>query len=355
MTSAGGLQRVAANLVRDLASYYETVLLSVEPLRDAVFQEPAITFRSLDLKRPYPPPRLTWPLELTAIGRRLRHWVSANGTDTVVAMWYDMASVAALAVPRSVRTIGCEHIAFAEAGTRMQRVRRFAYRMLDCAVSLTKEDLPHLAQICRRSVAIPNYVPTAQQALFEERERILLTVGHLLPRKGVDRLLRGLQPALLRNPSWKLVCIGGGEQGHVDSGFAIYLSHLIVLLGLQGQVEFHPSTSRIQDWYRRASIYVMGSRQEGLPMVLLEAKAHGLPSIAFDCPTGPKEIIRDGIDGFLIPDDSETYGEAAMQLIVDHELRRRMGDAALQDASDRFSASAVLPQWIRLIEDLHRA
>ena len=128
---------------------------------------------------------------------------------------------------------------------------------------------------------------------------------------------------------------------------------LLKLLQLEGRVEFHPATSRIDDWYRRASIYVMGSRREGLPMVLIEAKAHGLPVIAFDCPTGPKEIVREGVDGFLIGRDSEAFGQAASSLMTDTALHQRMSEAALTDCRQRFSADAVLAQWCDLIEALH--
>jgi amylovoran biosynthesis glycosyltransferase AmsD len=88
-------------------------------------------------------------------------------------------------------------------------------------------------------------------------------------------------------------------------------------------------------------------------MVLIEAKAHGLPAIAFDCPTGPKEIIRPGIDGYLIADDSEAFADAAMALMTNDDLRRRMGEAAQEDHRARFSVDSIIEQWRDLIEGLH--
>lgn len=354
MHAAGGIQRVAANLVRDLGRHYDATLLSVEPLDNAVFHEPGLDFQSLNLRRPRVS-RVRRLLDFAQGGRELRRWVAKHDVDTVLAIWYDWASVAALALPARVKTIGCEHIAFGEATPKMRLLRRITYPRLDAVVSLTNEDLPRLAALSRSAHVIPNYLGAVQPGPFEGRDKILLTIGHLNARKGLDRLLWALKQPLLQHPDWTLVVVGGGEKGHVDWGYMDYVAVLLKVLRLEGRVEFHAATTRIDPWYRRAALYVMGSRQEGLPMVLIEAKAHGLPVVAFDCPTGPKEIIRHGVDGFLIPPDSQAFGDAAAALMADPELRRRMGDAAVQDCRQRFSAEGILPRWRALIDGLHQS
>ena len=242
---------------------------------------------SLDLPR-NPLSRSALFRELLTGGRKLRRFVKERQIDTVLSIWFDWSSVAAFALPRSVKTIGCEHISYWQATRKWRWIWAVSYRHLDAVVSLTEEDRPLFAKISRSTSVIPNYVDAVQPAAAEGREKILLSIGHLDPRKGFDRLFWGLKQALLDHPGWKLVIIGGGEKGHTDWGYLNYLSTLIQLLGLEGRVEFHPATDRIDEWYRRAAIYVLGSRREGLPMVLIEAKAHGLPVVSFDCPTGPK-------------------------------------------------------------------
>lgn len=352
MRAAGGIQRVAANLVRDLGPYYDMVLLSVEPFDAPAFHEPGLEFLSLEHRRGAGTRIGRW-LEFLRVGLKLRRFVKINRIDTVLAIWYDWASVAALVLPRHVRRVGCEHISFFEATPNMQRVRALTYRYLDAVVVLTKEDLPLLRPISRSVYLIPNYTQPVTPRPMAEREKMLLTIGHLDSRKGIDRLLWGLKQPLLDNPDWKLVVVGGGEKGHVDWGYMDYISVLLQTLQLTGRVEFHPATKRIDEWYRRASVYVMGSRREGLPMVLIEAKAYGLPIVSFDCPTGPKEIVRSGIDGFLIENDSEEFAEASARLITDAELRHRMGEAALDDYRQRFSPEAIIAKWCELIEELH--
>jgi glycosyltransferase involved in cell wall biosynthesis len=353
MNRAGGIQRVAANLVRDLRPHYDTTLLSVEPLTHPVFYEPGLNFRSLNLpsRAQSHSARLR---EFARGGWALRRFATQNRIDTVLALWYDWASVAALALPKSIKKVGCEHINFFEATPKMRRLRARTYWRLDAVVSLTEHDLPHLSSISRSVHVIPNYSPATEPSSFEERQKLLLTIGHLDTRKGIDRLLWGLKKPLLDNPDWKLIVVGGGEKGHVDWGYSHYVSTLLQILQLGGRVEFHPATKRIDEWYRRASVYILGSRQEGLPMVLIEAKANGLPIVSFDCPTGPREIVRSGLDGFLIGEDSEAFAEAVSTLITNPDLRRKMGEAARNDHEQRFSGEAIIAKWYDLIETLHQ-
>ncbi len=352
MNSAGGIQRMAAQLVRDLQPACRTTLLSVEPLVHPVFRFPGLHFRSLDYHR-VPRSGLLLLKDFVTVGRRLRAFVRAEQIDTVLAIWYDWASVAAFACPRHVRAIGWEHMAYSQANAVWRRIRAWSYPRLDAVVGLTMEDLPRLQRISRYACVIPNYAEEAAPREMVERKPILLTVSHLQHRKGIDRLLWAVKGPLRKHPDWKLVIVGGGETGRSDPEHVKYLAALTQLLGLERNVEFHAATERIGDWYDRASVYVMGSRQEGLPMVLIEAKARRLPIVSFDCPTGPKEIVRAGVDGFLIRNDTMEFALAVETLIENPELRRRMGEAGFEDFRMRFSRAQVMPRWHSLIECVH--
>ncbi|NTU63932.1 MAG: glycosyltransferase family 4 protein [Chloroflexi bacterium] len=353
MNSSGGIQRVAVNLVRELGERYDTRLLSVEPLRKPVFYDPDLHLASLGFARRGGANRLRYVAELSLVALKLRHYVIEQRIDIVLAIWYDFACIAALALPRSVVKIGCEHIAYEEAPRFWRNMRRLSYPRLDAVVGLTEADLPKLSQLSRNALVIPNAVPMPAPAASDPREKILLCVGHLISRKGLDRLLWALQKPLHDHPDWQLAFVGGGEKGHTDWGYLDYLATLLKLLRLEGRVVLYPATKYIEEWYRRASVYVMGSRQEGLPLVLIEAKSFGLPIVSFDCPTGPREIVHHNVDGFLIQDDDQAFGEAVSALMTDKPLWNRMSMAALEDVKARFSVEAISQRWFELIDPLY--
>lgn len=101
-----------------------------------------------------------------------------------------------------------------------------------------------------------------------------------------------------------------------------------------------------------AGIYVLPSRFEGFGLVLTEAATSGLPSVAFNCPYGPSEIINDGENGILVePENTEKLATALLTLMDDEELRYQMGRNA-HDSARRFSTDIIIPQWVDLIENL---
>ena len=104
--------------------------------------------------------------------------------------------------------------------------------------------------------------------------------------------------------------------------------------------------------YADSSIYVMTSHFEGLPMVLLEAQATGLPIVSYACPSGPRDIVTDGKDGYLItPYDQDAFKERLIQLMENASLRQAMGQEAVQSA-ERFTTEAVMRQWETLFQSL---
>jgi amylovoran biosynthesis glycosyltransferase AmsD len=355
MHQAGGIQRVAVNLARDLKPTYETLVLSAEPLNRPVFYDAELNFQSLNTPV-HSMSRIGRFRELVNAGLKLRHFVKTHQVDTVLAIWYHLATVAAFALPKSVKTVGCEHISYFVADPRWQRIRHLSYPKLDAVVGLTQEDMPFLSRVSKSVHLIPNYVYQVDSPPpIHTREKILLTVGHLTWRKGIDRLLWALKEPLQTHPDWKLVIVGGGEQAQVDAELMNYVATLIDLFGLRGRVEFQSATEQVLDWYSRASIFVLGSREEGLPMVLLEAKSCGLPVVGFNCPTGPKEIIRHGVDGFLIENDTNAFANAANALMNDPDLLNRMSLAAIEDTRSRFSVDTMTAKWTHLIESLHES
>ena len=94
----------------------------------------------------------------------------------------------------------------------------------------------------------------------------------------------------------------------------------------------------------QASVYALSSRFEGFPLVLVEAMSKGMACVAFDCPTGPADIIDDHRNGLLVPaKDVEGLTAALMEMVEDEELRRRCGDAAIETARE-YTMAAIGPE-----------
>jgi glycosyltransferase involved in cell wall biosynthesis len=130
------------------------------------------------------------------------------------------------------------------------------------------------------------------------------------------------------------------------------LEKLIQKLGITESVEICPPTKDVVSEYKKASIFALSSRHEGLPLVLIEAMAMGLPAVSFDCETGPRDIIIDGETGTLVPPlDVNRMAEALVELMNNGTLRKKFSENAII-ASEKFDIRAVVDQWESLFKKL---
>jgi glycosyltransferase involved in cell wall biosynthesis len=173
--------------------------------------------------------------------------------------------------------------------------------------------------------------------------KTVLAVGRLAYQKGFDRLLEAWGKIAARAQGWTLVFAGDGELREE-------LEAQTARLGIEDRVRFAGNVKDMVSCYADASVVALTSHYEGLPMVLLESQAFGIPAVSFDCPCGPSEVIRDGENGFLVPEgDVDAFAEALLRVIKNDEDRARMGKNALRDAR-RWDIETIMPQWIRLFE-----
>jgi glycosyltransferase involved in cell wall biosynthesis len=215
---------------------------------------------------------------------------------------------------------------------------------LDAVVLLTESDAGHY-KFHKNAAVIPNSLSFAPQKQSSLKNKVILAVGRLTYQKGFERLVESIALIKEKSIGWQVRIIGDGADKEA-------LQKRIKECGLEDTVVILPPTDKIEDEYRNASIYVMSSRFEGLPMALIEAKSCGLPIVSFDCPEGPSEIVRDGIDGFLVERDNvELLSAAILKLAESEDLRKRFGCEAVKDI-DRFKPERVGVLWDKLLSGL---
>lgn len=184
--------------------------------------------------------------------------------------------------------------------------------------------------------AEPKILP---ETIVRSDRHILLAVGRLVELKQFDLLIAVFVKLAGCFPDWDLAILGEGED-------RASLEAQVAVVGMTGRVHLPGRVGNIGDWYKRADLYAMSSRFEGFPNSLLEALAHGLPVVSLDCATGPSDLIREGVNGYLVSPEAGADGLVARlaQLMADSSLRADMSVRAF-DVRDTFSFERVGVAW----------
>lgn len=258
-------------------------------------------------------------------------------------------AVARLVSPSVVR-VAQDHMNIGQYGDELRAAFQDSYPRLDALVTLTESD----ARIYRdllgdstRVLAVPNAVPHAddRRAALDPEGTVAVAAGRLSRQKGFDLLIRAWNGVAQAHPDWTLNIFGSGPgrkslQRQIDDA------------GLGRQVRLRGFTTSLPAELEAASLYVLSSRFEGFPMVLLEAMGCGLPVVAFDCPTGPSELIEHGTNGILAkPRSVKALTEAINHAIEDVDLRRSMAKAAYE-TSLSYTPTSIAERWEQLFEQL---
>ncbi|XAW89660.1 glycosyltransferase family 4 protein [Vibrio sp. CDRSL-10 TSBA] len=342
ITMPGGLSRVTLNLINEfggLQADLEVKAVSAAAKFSQVMHDKIDYLDMPPLHGLNPLQKVQWYWQLKC---RVEAYIDAQDCDVVIAVGTAMTLFASFCRFKQAALWGAEHLAHNHYGVLRKAVKRWRYPKLHHLICLTQSDKERYYDKYLPSVAvIPNYTNFADVTVNAESRQAknILFVGRYNQMKGVDYLLQVIQQVHPRCPDWHFNLFGEGEQ-------KAWLTAELAKLGLSEVVTIHDPTSDISAEYRKAQFYILTSRNEGFPMVLLEAQAHGLPIVSFDCETGPAEIISHEQDGFLIPAfDVAAFADKVAQLASDEALRERMSQSALSNRR-RFSKEAIIQLWL---------
>jgi glycosyltransferase involved in cell wall biosynthesis len=215
------------------------------------------------------------------------------------------------------------------------------FKKYDKLVLLTKEDQKS-GNYGRNTIVIENMLDFYPDKSSDCMGNNVISVGSMYDdRKGFHKQIEIWGEIKEEFPEWKLNIFGDGNR--LD-----FLKKMVNDKGLEKKVILHGRSSAIPKKLTESSIFIMTSEAEGLPMVLIEAMSAGLPCVAYDCPTGPDEIINNNEDGYVVKlNDQKQFVEKLKILMGNDGLRVEMGSKARIN-SQKFLPENIMPLWDKL-------
>lgn len=352
MTIMDGVVRVLDLLSREFVLEYEVHMISIcgkKSQMQTTFS-PKCYFKILK--------EGNLPLKNTIMSGaiELRKYLKKKNIDIVFSVGGSSLPVSILATRgMKIKTVFCEHINFTAASQDRidSLIRRLLVPFANRIVTLTEQDRDvYLKSFGKRQenevVSIHNWVDEkllTENVSPNKHSQKIITVGRICEQKGYKELLDIADMIFKHYSTWRWDIYGNGPQFEE-------IKKEIVERKLENHVVMMGNCKDIYNQYSEYAFYAMTSQYEGLPMVLLEAKAKGLPLVSYDCMTGPREIVRDEIDGFLIPvGNKEEFARKAMKLMEDETLRQKFSMEARNNLS-KFKKEKIIEQWRKLIVGL---
>lgn len=363
--NSGGMERVLANKANYLASHgHDVTIVTTDQRGQKPFfpLDKRIDCHDLGINyeenngKSFFNKLLHYPIKQWRHKRRLEKLLRKLSADIVVSMFCNDVSFLPKIQDGSKKVLEVHFSRF----KRLQYGRKGLWKLadewrnskdsqmaarFDRFVVLTEEDRTYWGEMPNIQV-IPNArtYTFGQQAELENN--VVMAAGRYDYQKGFERLIEAWKIVCNKVEGWKLHIIGDGQMRQE-------LMEQVQNYGLEGKVILKKLPSdKMKEAYQNASIFALSSRYEGLPMVLLEAQAAGLPTVSFACKCGPRDIIEDGVNGFLVEEgDIEGFAYRLLRLMEDKELRKNMGLSAYRN-SERYAENTIMAQWLDLFHKL---
>ena len=348
MQPSGGIERVVATLAKNLAEDYRiTILVKDEPisfysLPEKIHIETLECPLHLNMRNRLSRINTLWKHLWQIKGKLRTRFQQLNADYIYVTTPYACLETWFAGIPKR-QVILSEH----GSRTNYNKVYRFLkcilYKKYPVQIVPTLHDYTWYKRHGYPAVHIPHFRSNLPYEKNTLSSKLILNIGRLTDDKNQLALLRIWEKVhkMLIDKSWKLRIVGEGENFHL-------LHQYIVEHDLNTIVEIVKPSLCVERHYQEASIYVSTSRSEGFPMVLVEAISFGLPTMAYDCPTGPAEILQNG-SGILVKlHDEETFAKQLHVLIETPSLQHELSDCAFKCAQN-WADAHILSTWKQIL------
>ena len=349
LDSFGGIERVTANITKELLKYAEVYIVSIikDDTEEILDWYPSkAKFIKLDTQ---------YSIHKYYFSNRKKicDVINEYGFDVVI-LQHVSAGFYGKDIKRytGAKVIACDHgSAFAQTEKRLKK------RIILCRVANGCDEFVVLTEKCKKEYiykyhitsekihVIPNWINSKYdyKGEYNVNSRKIVSAGRLSEEKRFDLLIESFGIVHEKHPDWILDIYGDGEEKN-------NLVNLIKSKNLENNVILKGKSDNMMSIYPNYSFYVLTSKSEGLPMVLLEAKQNKLPIVSFDINAGPSDVITDGINGLLVKNgDKLELAKSICRMIDDPKLRGFMSQKTQTDIY-KFSKGKVLKQWLDLLE-----
>lgn len=350
MAGSGGIERVISNLMFAWKKYYNLILLTKDDSKNSFYKIP------YDVKRL----SIEEPLNLDMKDRKQRikevfsnTWRSHKKLKKVLAnikfdYIYTATPLNSLEVylankAYKEKLVISEHASAYAVNGIYQRIKKYVYPKAYCISVPNRMDVDVYKSWGCRAVYIPHLIPKVENIRPNTLDtKIMLNIGRLTSDKRQAELIRCWSEIPDRN-GWRLWIVGDGEE---KENLQKEISDLKL-----SDVKLIPATKEIDKIYKQASAFVFTSRMEGFGMVLLEAMQYGIPCISFDCPSGPRDIVKYGINGYLVENDDWKGMKKTINETIDLEKNDRieMGENAYKMIIS-WNNESIVERWNKVFK-----
>ena len=350
----GGASGVTVNLINELCKQYEVHMVSAYDNESTAYGRDnihsSVHYHNFDIEN------IRVLTNRKNVISRFEKYISEHDIDVVFAVGYYAAFYIAPFIRRNKK---CKYVFVEHGAPRNQitdkkgtMIRMLNVKAHDVTVALTERSREDFIKLIRsnpkKTITIYNWIETdciESDLSYDISNNKLLTAGRMTSEKGFDMLADIAKLVFSRHPDWEWHIMGDGPcRAEFEEKIKQY--------GIEKNIVMHGAVSDASRYFGDYSVMVLTSYREGLPLVLLEGKAKRLPCVSFDVVTGPAEIIRDGVNGFLVPTyDKQMLADKLCELIENDKLRKSFSENAHLDI-DKFKKEKILGEWIALIERL---
>ena len=285
--------------------------------------------------------------------RALRKKIMSWNPDVIIAvMPYNFVAVKVATLGLNIPIVVSDHTNFTwNANWKLKFIRYYFYRTADAVAVLSKFDYNLMESRLKNAVVMYNPLSFPVITGAPERNKTVLAVGRLSVWhvKGFDRLIEIWALVAPKFPDWKLRIAGDGSEEDYN-----YLRDQASKYNLEDRIEFLGFCDNIKEVMTSASVFVLTSRIEGFPCSLMEAMSQGCAPVAFSIHGIIKEIITDGKDGFIVPDDDMTKFGEMLCLLLENEYQRNSFSQKAIESIRRFEVDKVVKNWMSFLERLSR-